>query len=84
MDLDILEKEVPVTEGIENTKKVLYKIKDNYLKFWFSYVYPYQSYLEIENLTYVKNKIENEFDLYISKIYEDLARESIWENITFR
>ncbi|WYE02021.1 DUF234 domain-containing protein [Fusobacterium animalis] len=83
IDLDILEKEVPITEDIENTKKVLYKIKDNYLKFWFSYVYPYQSYLEIENLTYVKNKIENEFDLYVSKIYEDLARESIWENITF-
>ena len=83
MDLDILEKEVPVTENIENTKKVLYKIKDNYLKFWFSYVYPYQSYLEIENLTYIKNKIENEFDLYVSKIYEDLARESIWENAPF-
>ena len=83
IDLDILEKEVPITENIENTKKVLYKIKDNYLKFWFSYVYPYQSYLEIENLTYIKNKIENEFDLYVSKIYEDLARESIWENINF-
>ena len=83
IDLDILEKEVPITENIENTKKVLYKIKDNYLRFWFSYVYPYQSYLEIENLTYVKNKIENEFDLYVSKTYEDLARESIWENINF-
>ena len=83
IDLDILEKEVPITEDIENTKKVLYKIKDNYLKFWFSYVYPYQSYFEIENLTYIKNKIESEFDLYVSKIYEDLARESIWENIEF-
>ncbi|MCY7008510.1 ATP-binding protein [Fusobacterium simiae] len=83
IDLDILEKEVPITESVENTKKVLYRIKDNYLKFWFSYVYPYQSYLEIENLTYVKNKIENEFDLYVSKVYENLARESIWENTLF-
>ena len=40
IDLDILEKEVPITENIENGKKGLYKIKDNYLKFWFSYVYP--------------------------------------------
>ena len=83
IDLDILEKESPISENIENTKKVLYKIKDNYLKFWFSYVYPYQSYLEIENLIYIKNKIENEFDLYVSKIYEDLARESVWENMKF-
>ena len=83
IELDILEKEIPITENIDNSKKVLYRIKDNYLKFWFAYIYPYQSYFEIENLTYVKNKINNEFELYVSKIYEDLARESIWENIPF-
>ena len=83
IELDILEKEIPITENIDNSKKVLYKIKDNYLKFWFAYIYPYQSYFEIENLTYVKNKINNEFELYVSKIYEDLARESMWENIPF-
>ena len=35
------------------------------------------------NLKYVKNKINNEFELYVSKIYEDLARESMWENVPF-
>ena len=83
IELDILEKEIPITENIDNSKKVLYRIKDNYLKFWFAYIYPYQSYFEIENLTYVKNKINNEFELYVSKIYEDLARESMWENVPF-
>ena len=80
IDLDILEKEVPVTENIENGKKGLYKIKDNYLKFWFSYVYPYQSYLEIENILYPLEKIKNEFNLWVSKIYEDLARETLLNN----
>ena len=80
IDLDILEKEVPVTENIENGKKGLYKIKDNYLKFWFSYVYPYQSYLEIENLSYPLEKIKNEFNLWVSKIYEDLARKTLLNN----
>lgn len=81
IDLDILEKEVPVTENLENSKKGLYKIKDNYLKFWFSYVYPYQSYLEIENLTYPLDKIKNEFNLWVSKIYEELARETLFSNL---
>ncbi len=80
IDLDIVEKEVPVTENIDNGKKGLYKIKDNYLSFWFSYVYPYQSYLEIENITYPLEKIKSEFDLWISKIYESLARESVLLN----
>lgn len=77
IDLDILEKEVPITENIDNGKKGLYKIKDNYLKFWFSYVYPYQSYLEIENLIYPLERVKDSFNLWVSKIYEDLARESI-------
>ncbi|MGL5901063.1 MAG: DUF234 domain-containing protein, partial [Cetobacterium sp.] len=53
------------------------KIKDNYLNFWFNYVYPYQSYLEIENLTYPLEKIKTTFDLWVSKVYEDLSRESL-------
>lgn len=77
IDLDIIEKETPITENTENSKKGLYKINDNYLKFWFSYVYPYQSYLEIENITYPLEKIKNEFNLWVSKIYEDLSRETL-------
>ena len=55
----------------------MYKIKDNYLRFWFNYVYPYQSYLEIGNINYPLEKIKNEFDLWVSKTYEELARESL-------
>ncbi len=83
IDLDIVEKEVPVTENIDNGKKGLYKIKDNYLRFWFSYVYPYQSYLEIENTAYPLEKVKNEFDnQFVSKIYEELARESVLNNLS--
>ncbi|MGL4787778.1 MAG: ATP-binding protein, partial [Cetobacterium sp.] len=81
IELDILEKEIPVTEDIKNSKKALYKIKDNYLNFWFNYVYPYQSYLEIENLTYPLEKIKTTFDLWVSKVYENLSRETLmWDS----
>ena len=40
IDLDILEREVPITEeNPEKSKKGLYKIKDNYIRFWFAFVY---------------------------------------------
>ncbi|MGL4629477.1 ATP-binding protein [Cetobacterium sp.] len=81
IELDILEKEVPITEDILNGKKALYKIKDNYLNFWFNYVYPYQSYLEIENINFPLEKVTTSFDLWVSKTYEDLARESLlWDS----
>ena len=47
MDLDILERRVPVTEeNPEKSKRGLYKIKDNYLRFWFAFIYPNMSFIE--------------------------------------
>ena len=49
-DLDIIEREVPVTEEKPLTsKRGLYKIKDNYIKFWFTFIYPNMSYIESGN-----------------------------------
>ena len=46
VDLDILEREVPVTEEKPETcKQGQYKIKDNFLAFWFQFVFPYQSFI---------------------------------------
>lgn len=85
IELEILEKEVPITENnLNNSKKSLYSIKDNFLAFWFSYVYPYSSYLEIENIQFPMKKIQEELDLWVSKIYEKLCRENIvYENFDF-
>ena len=50
IDLDILEREVPVTEdNPEKSKRGLYRIRDNYIKFWFAFVYPNMSFLESGN-----------------------------------
>lgn len=58
MDLDILEREVPITENNpEKSKKGLYKIKDNYIRFWFAFVYPNRSFIESGNSRIVMDKI---------------------------
>ncbi len=79
IDLDILEKEVPVNErNPEKSKKVLYRIKDNYILFWFRFVYPYKGQLEIGNQEYVMKRIrEHLIDHHISYVYEDICRERL-------
>ena len=75
IDLDIIEKQVPVTElNPAKSKKGLYFIKDNFLKFWFCFVFPYQSYLEIDDFTYVEEKIKLEFNQFVSIVFENLSR----------
>ena len=80
-DLDIIEREVPVTEkNPEKSKKGLYKIKDNYLRFWFAFVYPNMSFIESGNDRIVMNKIKkNLVDGQVSFVYEDVCREKMWE-----
>lgn len=82
IELDILEREVPVTEDPLKSKKSLYFIKDNYLAFWFNFVYPYQSYLEIDNLSYPIKNVKEKFDLWVSKAYEKLCLTAILQEKT--
>ena len=81
IDLDILEREVPVTEdNPEKSKKGLYKIKDNYLRFWFAFVYPNLSFIESGNSRIVMNKIRKGFiSSHVAFIYEDICREKMWD-----
>ena len=79
MDLSLVEKRIPVTEtNPEKSKKGLYYIEDNFIAFWFKFVYPYKSELEIGNTGYVLNKIKNNLaDNHVSFVYEDICREQL-------
>lgn len=76
-ELDIIAREVPVTEkNPEKSKRGLYHIKDNFISFWFKFVHPYRSFLEIDNTEIVLNKIKKHFrENHVSFVYEDICRE---------
>ena len=81
IDLDILEREIPITESNpEKSKKGLYKIKDNYIRFWFLFIYPNISFIESGHGDYVLSKIRNEFiSKQVSFVYEDICIDRMWE-----
>ena len=81
INLDILQREVPITEtNPEKSKKGLYKINDNFIKFWFKFIYSNMSYLETNNNEFVLNKIKANFiDNHVSFVYEDVCKEKMWE-----
>lgn len=81
VDLDILQREVPVTEeNPEKSKRGLYKIKDNFIRFWFRFIYPNLSFIESGNKELAMNKIKaNLADGHISYVYEDICIEEMWK-----
>jgi len=82
IELELVEKEVPVTESNPSKSKMgLYKIKDKFLNFWFYYVYKNYNYLEIEQTDAVLKEIELNFnDKFVSFAFEDIVLEDISSN----
>ena len=58
-------------------RNVKYRINDNFLTFWFRFIYKYRSAIEIGNFNYVKNIIERDYDMYSGQILERYFREKI-------
>ena len=76
-ELGFTEKQVPVTEkNAEKTRKGLYFISDNFLRFWFRYVYPYKGELELDNTQISLDELDKDFkEKFVAFAYEDICKE---------
>ena len=72
--LRFIEKETPITEKYpEKSKQGLYRLHDKFFTFWFKYVFPNRSRLEIGRVDYVLKLIRDSFEHHISTLYEDIC-----------
>ena len=76
-ELGFIEKQVPVTEkNAEKTRKGLYFISDNFLRFWFRYVYPYKGELELDNTQISLDELDKDFkEKFVAFAYEAICKE---------
>lgn len=75
--MDIVEKLVPLEEeGRENAMKGLYRIRDHYLHFWYRFVFPHLSELELGLKEQVyDNYISTGLDEYMEEYFSDVCME---------
>jgi hypothetical protein len=96
INLRLVEREIPITEDKPHkSRRGLYKISDNFFVFWFQYIFPYKSYLEMDNYDYVlekmfnglkyNDKVNSGFKSIIAQVYERVAVELLitWQNKIF-
>ncbi len=70
--LDIVESDNPLF-GKKRMKR--YRIKDNFFKFWYRFVYPYREQITVGNLSSIEKRINKEFIDYCGRIFEDIIKE---------
>ena len=77
MNLGFVTKRVPVTEkNPERTRKGLYYVADNFIRFWFTYVYPFKGELELGNQQIVLDQMTKDFrQKFVAFTYESICHE---------
>lgn len=77
-DIHIIQKEVPITEKNPlKSRKGIYKLQDQFFKFWFKYILPNKGNIEEGRVDFVLKKIKEDFNLIVSENYENVAKEVI-------
>lgn len=75
--LGYIERELPYSESIKNSKKSLYKISDPFLDFYFTFVVPNRSLIELERNQQVLSLVKQQFNRYVSLHWESLCRQAV-------
>lgn len=79
--LHLVERVVPVTEmQPQKSRRGVYRLKDNYLRFWFRYVHPNHSQLELGGASIIlENQAMPEIDHFTSLAFEDVCGQFLWQ-----
>jgi AAA+ ATPase superfamily predicted ATPase len=80
--LHLVERRVPVTETQPHkSRRGIYRLKDNYLRFWFRYVHPHRSQLERGGTQIIlKNQVLPQLDLFTGLAFEEVCRQFLWSS----
>lgn len=78
-DFDIVARVRPYLAG-ENTRDVRYYMSDNFLNFWFRFIYKYRSAVEIGNMDYVRGKIVSDYESFSGHTLEAWFRQAYRES----
>ena len=81
IDLGFLEKDVPFGIDEKNAKKSLYKIADPFMAFYYQFVVPNRSFIELGRRLPIEQALAAPFPEYVSMHWEKLCRDAVTVNM---
>jgi len=76
-ELKYIRREIPFGESLRSTKRSLYKIDDPFLNFYFTFILPEKSRIDLGLSAQVIKEVKKKMPLYTSFIWEELCRQSV-------
>lgn len=81
IDLGFLERETPFGIDEKNNKKSLYKISDPFLAFYYQFVVPNRSFIELGRRLPIEGVLKSQFARYVGMQWEKMCRDAVTGNI---
>jgi len=78
-DYDLIKKIKPINAK-PDSRIQKYRIKDNFLNFWFRFIYHNKSAVEAGNYDYIKKIIKRDFSTYSGRLLEDFYKQLFAES----
>lgn len=75
--LGYIQRDIPFGDSARNSKKGLYKISDPFMDFYFRFVVPNRSLIELGRTDTVMEEVAGRFNTYVSWHWENLCRKAI-------
>jgi uncharacterized protein len=76
-ELKYVRREIPFGEPLRSTKRSLYKIDDPFLGFWFTFIGPEKSRIDLGLTDQVLYEIKKKMPFYTAAVWEELCRQSV-------
>ena len=76
-ELRYIRREIPFGESSHSTKRSLYKIDDPFLNFYFTFIVPEKSRIDLGLSSQVIKEVKKRMPQYTSTIWEELCRRSV-------
>jgi len=77
LSLGYLEKDIPFGENERNSKKSLYRIRDSFMNFYFRFIVPNRSFIELGRTAPLLSALETQFAGYVAGYWEKLCRDAV-------
>lgn len=72
IEVGLIKREIPINENIKS-RKGRYFLEDNFVRFWFRYIYPNLS--SLEQGIYDVREIKQNYSEYLGELFEDICEE---------
>lgn len=77
LSMNLICREVPFGDNPKDSKKSMYHLADPFMQFYYRFMVPYRSFIEIDRIDFVMRQINAQWNGFVANMWEQLCRRKV-------